>query len=100
MVKLAVMPSQDVISGYKGAVDFYVYMGIPCARKWPRSPGHNRTPAVAAQWPAFTVAARGWQSVSATVRRQYEIISAGTGLSPRDMFTRSYISGLFRNPIP
>ncbi|GAI98357.1 unnamed protein product, partial [marine sediment metagenome] len=58
MAKLKVLPHQAIIDGLKGKVDFYLHRGIPCARKWPKSPGHLRAPAVMAQWQTFTDAAQ------------------------------------------
>lgn len=98
MAKLEVMPRQAIISGFKGKIDYYVYMGTPCTRKWPRSPGHRRTPAVEAQWPAFTNASRLWTQLSPEVQAAYNALATGSGLSGRDMFSRSYLTGLYRYP--
>lgn len=92
MAKIAKMPSLAIIDGFKGAVDYYVHCGQPCARSWPRSPGHRRSPAVQAQWPAFTEATTLWNDLSPEVQDAYKRMSAGTHLSGRDVFTKSYIS--------
>jgi len=108
MAKLLGMPSQAVIDGYKGKIDFYLWHptcdpenrgdGIPVARKWPRSPGHLRAPAVMAQWPIFTEAARGWSKLSKDEQDAYRAMAAHSGMSGRDLFTRSYIKGLLPYP--
>lgn len=108
MAKLANLPALDIISGFKGTIDFYVNYqacdrevagdGIPCARKWPRSPGHVRAPAVEAQWTAFTTAASLFPTLSQEIRDAYNAMASGTGLTGRDLFTRSYLSGLYRYP--
>lgn len=110
MAKLKVLPHLAIIDGFKGVVDFYVNHqtcdpelkgpGIPCARKWPRSPGHLRAPAVEAQWPAFAYAAAEWNNLSQEIRDAYNEMASGTGLSGRDMFTRSYLTGLYRYEFP
>lgn len=100
MAKLAKMPNQAIIDGFKGAIDFYVYMGIPCARKWPKSPGHSRSPAVMAQWPIFSYAAKEWNNLSKAVRDAFQELATDSGLSARDMFMRAYIQGLYRYPTP
>jgi len=100
MAKLAVMPQQGIIDGFKGTVDFYVYMGIPVARSWPRPPSGSRSPAVQAQWPAFAYAAKEWLNLSAFVQRAYEKLATGSGLTGRDMQVRAYLTGLYRYPIP
>lgn len=110
MATLKTLPHQDIISGLKGKIDFYVYhaskdpelrgKGTVCARKWPRSPGHKRAPAVEAQWPAFTYAASHWTNLSQEIQDAYNEMATGTGLSGRDMFTRSYLTGLYRYDFP
>lgn len=106
MAKLLVLPEQAIISGFKGVIDFYVNYqscdrevagkGIPCARRWPRSPGHKRSAAVMEQWAAFSEASRYWSQLTPEIQSAYNKMASGTGISGRDMFTRSYISGLYR----
>lgn len=100
MGKLTQMLSEAIIDGFKGKIDFYFYMGIPCFRKWPKSPGRLRSPAVQAQWPAFSYAAKEWDNLSPEVRRAYEQLATGSGLTGRDMFQRSYTKGLYQHPPP
>lgn len=100
MVKLAGMPAQDIIDGFKGSIDFYVFMGIPVARKWPTSPGKIRSPAVMSQWPIFSYASREWKNLSPFVQAAYTKLATNSGLTGRDMFMRSYIQGLYRYPTP
>ena len=98
MAKLTALPEAAIISGFKGTIDFYLHDGVPCARRWPRSPGQRRAPAVEAQWAAFRIASRAWTSLDPETRRTYEEMAVGTTYSARDVFTRSYISGLFAYP--
>jgi len=100
MAKLTAMPHEAIIDGFKGVVDFYYYMGISVARKWPNSPGRRRSPAVQAQWPFFAYASKEWNNLSQIVRDAYEILATNSGLSGRDMFTRGYLTGLYRYPTP
>ena len=108
MAKLIALPHQDVISGFKGVVDFYINhqtcdpelsgKGIPCARRWPRSPGPRRAAAVEAQWPAFSYISKVWNSLPGYVQDTYRKLEGSSGLNGRDMFTRAYLSGLYRYP--
>ena len=100
MAKITVLPGQKIIDGFKGNLDFYIHDGQACVRRWPRSPGHRRAPAVEAQWSTFAYAAAAWNDVSQEIRDAYNAMASGTGLSGRDMFTRSYLTGLFRYPYP
>lgn len=93
MAVIKVMPSEATISGFKGSLDFYYYMGLACVRKWPASPGHLRAPAVMATWQFFAEASRLWNTLSPEVRLAYEAMASDTGLSGRDMFQRCYLTG-------
>ena len=98
MVKLTALPDQAIIDGFKGKIDFYVHDGVACVRRWPRSPGRRRSPAVMAQWPAFTSASRLWSYLSPEVQNFYISMGGNSNLSGRDLFMRSYISGIYRYP--
>ena len=100
MAIIKAMVGRKVIDGFRGVIDFYFYMGIPCARSWPRKPKGARVPAVMAQWPVFQNAARLWHEISPEVRKTYEEMAVTTNLTPRDIFTRGYISGALRYYIP
>lgn len=90
------MVAQKIIDGFRGVIDFYFYMGIPCARAWPRKPTFKRNPNVQAQWPVFTTAAALWRELSPEIRQTYEDMAAVTNLTGKDMFFRGYISGTLR----
>ncbi len=94
MAKIQALPGQEVISGFKGVIDYYVWKGIACVRRWPRSPGHRRAPAVMAQWSAFSESSKLWTQLSPEVQEAYKRMSAGTHWSGRDVFTKSYLSPL------
>ncbi|MBA7543512.1 hypothetical protein ES705_35843 [subsurface metagenome] len=96
MATLTALPHQAIIDGLKGKIDFYVHDGTPCARRWPRSPGKRRAPAVEAQWPKFAYVAGLWTSLSQTVQDAYNTMASGSGLTGRDLFTRGYITGIYR----
>ena len=100
MALLTSMPSQAIIAGYKGKLDFYYWRGLPCCRSWPKSPGKNRAPAVRSQWPIFTVAAREWANLSPEVQAAYNKMAERSGLCGRDLQIRSYLSGLYRWDVP
>jgi hypothetical protein len=100
MAKLTEMPQEAIIAGFKGTVDYYLWMGIPVARSWPRSPGPRRAPAVEAQWPPFSYAAKEWSNLSVTVQAAYHGMAQTGGLDGRDLQVRGYLSGLYRYPLP
>ncbi|MBA7637556.1 hypothetical protein ES703_45201 [subsurface metagenome] len=97
MAKLTALPHQAVIDGFKGKIDMYLWKGIAVARKWPRSPGHKRAPAVEAQWPAWTISSRLWNDLDAELRNAYIETAAGTNLSGRDLAQKAYLSGYLKS---
>lgn len=100
MAKLKVLPSLAIISGFKGTLDYYLHDGIPCVRRWPRSPGHHRAPAVEAQWSAFAYATQSWDKLDDETQNTYREMAAGTNYSGRDLFTKGYLTGLYAYPQP
>lgn len=98
MAKITKLPGMKVISGFKGTLDFYVWKGLACVRRWPHSPGHRRAPLVEAQWSAFATASRLWTQLSPGVQDTYKRMAIPMGKSGRDLFTRGYLSGLYRYP--
>lgn len=98
MARLAVLPEQAIIDGFKGVVDFYVYKGQPCARKWPRLARYTRSQAELAGQTAFAYAASSWVTLSAEVRQTYVNMAIGTVLTAREWFMKGYMSGIYRYP--
>lgn len=92
MAKITRLPPTAIIGGFKGKVDFYIHCGQPCARSWPRSPGHDRAPTVEKGWPAFTWAAKNWNSLSPAVQEAYNHQAQGTNLTGRDLFVKGFIT--------
>lgn len=107
MARLKVLPSLDIISGFRGVIDYYVYYpscpaetgvkGTPCARRWPRSPGHHRAPAVEEGWAAFSWSAANWNSLSTEVQDAWRQLATGTPKTGRDLFTLSFITPKYLN---
>lgn len=93
MAIIKALPAMHIIDGFKGKLDFYVCRGIPCVRKWPKKITSERSPAVQSSWPLFTEASKLWNTLSDAVRESYNSMASGTGLTGRDMFMRSYLSG-------
>jgi len=100
MALIKEMVGKKVIDGFKGVIDYYYYMGVPCARAWPKSPGKLRSQNVMSQWPIFTSAAKLWRDISPEIRQAYFQMAVGTNLTAKDIFFRGYISGTLRYYVP
>ena len=92
------MVAQKVIDGFKGVIDFYLYMGVPCVRSWPRSQGKSQTPASVAQQPMFTYVQKLRPQVSAFVQDNYKTLAMDCGLHKWDWFMRGYYGDIYRYP--
>ena len=100
MAKISAMPGQDIIDGFKGILDYYLFhpfcnseKTIPCVRMWPRPPTLARTPEVQARWPAFGYVNQMRDAISPEVVAAYKTLTPGTSLIWTDIMTKGYISG-------
>lgn len=94
MAKVKTLPSQAVIDGFRGVLDFYVHMGQPCVRSWPHKIGSNRSSDVRAQWPAFSYLSRSWNDMTPAVQAAFNSLAGDSGISGRDLAMAAYISGI------
>ena len=92
MAKLARLPEADIINGFKGVLDYYVWLGIPCVRKWPRYKPRTPNPQEALNQSIFKTAVDEWNLLSEYVRQGYITMAAGSTLSGRDMFIKMYLN--------
>ncbi len=93
-----VLPASRIISGFKGKIDFYYYMGVACVRRWPRNRGRSQTPDSVAQQPAFIYVSKLWTAVSPFVKSYYHTLTFDCGLHHKDWFTRGYYGKIYRYP--
>lgn len=92
MAKLTGLPAQAIVDGFKGTIDFYVYMGIPVARSWPRPRSVPHSPREKANWPIFARAVRVWNLTTSYVQDAYSSMASASSLSGRDMATKLYLN--------
>lgn len=94
MVKLARMPDRDIVDGFKGAVDFYMYKDTPVARKWPRWSAREPHPDERVNQDAFAYINRMAGQLPTYVIDQYKKMAASTPFTWKDLLVRSYMKGL------
>jgi hypothetical protein len=92
LARLLNLPAKAIIDGFKKTIDYYICRGVPCARKWPRSPGHKRAPGVENGWAGFTEANKLWSSLPLNIKEAFTNMSKGVPLTGKDMFVKSYLS--------
>lgn len=94
MARLLKLPEQAIIDGFKGAIDFYVYKGIPCARKWPHWKPRQPTPAERANQEAFAYINKLAGSLPKATIDAFKAMAQGTPLTWKDLLVRGYMRGL------
>jgi len=92
MAKIARLPEVDIINGFKGVLDYYVIMGIPCVRKWPVYQPRAPHLVEATNQRAFADAVAEWDNITEFVRQGYITMASGSTLSGRDMFIKMYLN--------
>lgn len=93
MVVLTEMPNQAIIDGFKGVIDFYLWRGLPCARKWPVWRKRKPTPREKAAQDAFAEAMRATKTMPEYIIDQYRRMAEGTRWRWQDIFLRAYLTG-------
>jgi len=98
MALLAAMPSQDVIDGLRGSVDFYRWCNLVIARSWPHYTPENMTARTKAQATAFAYLLSQTNSLPAHVVESWEWLASQSKLAWRDWMARAYLGGTFVAP--
>jgi len=94
MVILKTLPEQAIIDGFKGKIDFYVYKGLPVARKWPHYPKRKPHPLEKENQDAFRYCNQLYHTLQAFIQLQYQNMAKGTRLTAKDWFVKAYMKGI------
>ena len=82
---LAEMPAKKIRQGLRGIVDFYEWMGMVIARKWPRYNPRMKEAGKKGQ-ERFQFCVEKYNQLSEEERLEYRKKAKGGGLSGRDVF--------------
>jgi len=93
MARIDALPSIDIIRGFKGILDFYLWRGLPCVRAWPRWRPARQSDASRAAALLFGAIIKAFSLTHGAVRDQLAIEATGVPRTPRDI----YVSGVFGN---
>lgn len=100
MAVLERLPEQSIIDGLRGALDFYVYRGIPCVRSWPRNKHAGFTPGALINQPRLARSARLKPFLSASLAVASERYRLGSPFTNGDVHTAAYWGKLRANDDP
>lgn len=95
MAVLKVLPSQDIIDGFKGNIDFYLWKGIPVCRKWPVWKTRASTPTEKANQDDFSRINKAAIGMPVEFIEAYKELCQGTPLTWKDLMVRSFMRGLW-----
>lgn len=94
MAVLTVLPHKSIVDGFKGVLDFYLWKGIACVRRWPRKPKMPRSPAVQASAAQFGLIATALSATPANIRSRATTLASGTTWTWRDLRYRAIYGNL------
>jgi hypothetical protein len=100
MAKLNAMPAQAIVDSLAGTVDFYLWRGIACARKWPRCSTIPRTTGEQLAAAEFAYINQHAKDVPPNLQALYIELAAASSLTWKDWLTRLYLSGNKTLPDP
>jgi len=100
MARLKALPSLDIIRGFKGTLDFYMWKGLPCVRKWPvRAPG-RRTAAEIASSLLFGAILQAYRLLAPEAHDFFQEDSLDQPRTPRDIYVSAVLGHLHQRTIP
>lgn len=100
MARLTALPSLDIIRGFKGVLDFYLWKGLPCVRKWPHTPRSRRTEGSIAAAALFGDILKSYRLLAPTVLEAYQENANGIPRTPRDVYVSGVLGHLHERTIP
>jgi len=91
VARLTALPSIDIIRGFKGTIDFYLWRGLPCARKWPRRAPGRRTDAEIASSALFGEVSTNYRLLAPLALAAFQEAAKDQPRTARDL----YISAVY-----
>jgi hypothetical protein len=85
-VKLNTLPDTATIVASRQKIDFYLWKGIPVARRWPRYTPYEHSSRQVLGMNRFRVAAKATGAISSRVQEPMMALHAGAGVTWIDHF--------------
>lgn len=86
MARIKSLPGLDIIRGFKGTLDYYLWKGLPCVRKWPVTPRRHLTPATLAAAAIFGAVLKSYRLLAETVLAAFQEDAADHERTARDIY--------------
>lgn len=94
MARLDALPSIDIIHGFKGILDFYLWKGLPCVRSWPRMTKAQQSPATIAAGVLFGQILKSYRLLADTVLAAFREEAANQPRTARDLMVAAVLGHL------
>lgn len=86
MPKITKLPSLDIIHGFRGVLDFYMWKSIPCVRKWPVNPKSHHSEATKAAAVIFGAVSKAYSLLGPVPLAAYVEDAQDQPRTPRDIY--------------
>ncbi|GAI36660.1 unnamed protein product, partial [marine sediment metagenome] len=86
MARLTALPSIDIIHGFQGVLDFYLWKGLPCVRRWPRMTKAQQSDATKAASAIFGAISQGYSLLGEGALQAFQEDAADQTRTARDIY--------------
>lgn len=100
MARLTALPSVDIIRGFKGTLDFYLWKGLPCVRAWPRWRPARQTDASKASAALFGAVVKGYNLLGEGPLTAFREAATDQTRSARDIYVSAVLGHLHDRTAP
>jgi len=96
MPKLTKLPSLSIIHGFRGILDFYLWKGIPCVRKWPVTPKSHLTKGTMTAAKTFGAIIKAYALVDTITRDAFTEDAQDHPRTARDIYVSATLGKLHK----
>lgn len=96
MPKLTKLPSLDIIHGFRGILDFYVWKGIPLVRKWPVTPKSHLTEGTMTAAKTFGKIIKAWGLIDSVTMAAFIEDAQDHPRTARDIYVSATLGKLHK----
>ncbi len=100
MARLTALPSIDVIHGFRGILDFYLWKGLPCVRSWPRMTKAQQTEGTIAASALFGAISQGYALLGDGPLQAFQEAAKTQPRTARDLYISAVYGHLHERTIP
>ena len=100
MARLKNLPSLDIIRGFRGCIDYYLWKGVPCARSWPRFRPENWGAPSRAAAELFGAVVTAWSLTGSTPKSLYNTDARDQPRTARDIYVSAVLGHLHETTPP